>query len=83
MSIHEQLPPQARKQLKEIGWTKGIDLAKVAPKNGQKFNCAIWLHKAREMSTDVFRREVERELTGADTEPWEIVYFKLYKSQTP
>ena len=23
MSIHEHLPPQARKELKEIGWTKG------------------------------------------------------------
>jgi HNH endonuclease len=32
---------------------------------------------------DVFRREVERELTGEDKEPWEIVYFKLYKSQVP
>jgi len=31
----------------------------------------------------VFRREVERELTGEDQEPWEIVYFKLYKSQIP
>ena len=28
-----------------------------------------------------FRQEVERELTGADSEPWELVYFKLYKSQ--
>jgi hypothetical protein len=26
MSIHEHLPPQARRQLKEIGWTKGLDL---------------------------------------------------------
>jgi hypothetical protein len=41
------------------------------------------LHKAREMPTEVFRREVERELTGEDREPWEIVYFKLYKSQIP
>jgi hypothetical protein len=33
----------------------------------------------------VFRREVERELTGEDREPWEIgiVYFMLYKSQVP
>jgi hypothetical protein len=30
-----------------------------------------------------FRREVEKELTGKETEPWEIVYFKLYKSQIP
>ena len=26
-------------------------------------------------------REVEKELTGRETEPWEILYFKLYKSQ--
>jgi hypothetical protein len=30
MSIHEHLPPQARKQLKEVGWTKGLELAKLA-----------------------------------------------------
>jgi hypothetical protein len=83
MSIHEHLPPQARRQLKEIGWTKGLDLAKVARRDRQKFNCATWLHKAKEMPKDVFRREVERELTGEDREPWEIVYFKLYKSQIP
>jgi len=43
----------------------------------------VKLHKARELPKDVFRREVERELTGEDKEPWEIVYFKLYKSQIP
>ena len=30
-----------------------------------------------------FKQEVERELTGRETEPWEIIYFKLYKSQIP
>ena len=25
----------------------------------------------------------ERRLTGKETEPWEIIYFKLYKSQIP
>ena len=35
------------------------------------------------MSKDEFRREVEKKLTGKETEPWEIVYFKLYKSQIP
>ena len=28
MSIHEHLPPQARKELKEVGWAKGIELVK-------------------------------------------------------
>ena len=27
MSIHEHLPPQARRELKEVGWTKGLELA--------------------------------------------------------
>jgi hypothetical protein len=34
MSIHEHLPPQARKQLKEVGWTKGLELAKLARRDG-------------------------------------------------
>ncbi len=35
------------------------------------------------MQTEEFRREVDRYLTGKETEPWEIIYFKLYKSQLP
>jgi hypothetical protein len=30
-----------------------------------------------------FKQEVEKELTGRETEPWEIIYFKVYKSQIP
>jgi hypothetical protein len=83
MSIHEHLPPQARAELKQVGWTKGLELAKVARRDGQRFESAIWLHKAQEMPTDEFKREVEKELTGKEEEPSEIVYFKLYKSQIP
>jgi len=83
MSIHENLPPQARKDLKEIGWTKGRELAKLARRDGQHFDCAPWVHKAREMPREDFRREVEKELTGKETEASEWVYFKLYKSQIP
>src|SRR6266576_1728342 len=81
--IDENLPPQVRKELKEVGWTKGLELAKLARRDGQKFDCATWLHKAREMPKDEFKREVEKELTGKETEPWEIIYFKLYQSQIP
>jgi hypothetical protein len=83
MSIHENLPTQARRQLREIGWAKSLELAKLARREGKKFSCATWLHKARELTKDKFRAEVERELTGEDREPWEIVTFKLYKSQIP
>ena len=83
MSIHENLPPQARKELKNVGWTKGLELAKLARAEGQRFDCATWMHKAREMPKEEFRREVEKELTGRYTELHEIIYFKLYKSQIP
>jgi hypothetical protein len=85
MSIHEHLPPEARRELKQVGWTKGLELAKLARSSGnrQSFDCATWLHKARVLPKDAFRREVEKELTGKDAEPSELIYFKVYKSQIP
>jgi len=83
MSIHEHLPPQARRELKTVGWTKGLELAKLARRDGQRFDCATWLHKAHEMPKEEFKQEVEKELTGREIEPAEIIYFKLYKSQIP
>ena len=41
------------------------------------------MHKARSIPRDEFKREVEQDLTGKDTEPTEIIYFKFYKSQIP
>ena len=73
----------ARKQLKEVGWAKGLELAKLARLDRQHFDCATWLHRARGMPKEDFKRAVNRELTGKETEPWEIIYFKLHKSQTP
>jgi hypothetical protein len=35
------------------------------------------------MPKEQFKHEVERELTGKDDEPAEIIYFKVYKSQVP
>jgi hypothetical protein len=58
-------------------------LAKIARGDGQDFDCATWLHKAREMPKEQFKQEVEKELTGKEAEPSEIIYFKLYKSQIP
>ena len=83
MSIHEQLPPQVRKELKAVGWTKGLELAKLARKQGQRFESATWLHKAKQMPKAEFQREVEKELTGKDSEPSELIFFKVYKSQIP
>ena len=81
MAIHEQLPRQIHRDLKEVGWAKATDLAKIARREGSRFDRATWLHKAKEMPKEQFKREVERHLTGKETEPWEMLYFKVYKSQ--
>ena len=39
--------------------------------------------RARQMPKAKFQREVEKELTGKDSEPSELIYFKVYKSQIP
>ncbi len=83
MSIHEHLPRQVRPQLKQIGWAKAAELVKVARSDGQQFESATWLHKAHELPKEEFKREVEKHLTGKETEPYELVTFKLYRSQLP
>src|SRR5439155_12057338 len=49
MSIHEHLPPQARRELKEVGWTKGLEPAKAARRGGQGIELATLLHKGGSM----------------------------------
>jgi hypothetical protein len=83
MAIHEHLTRIPKRQLCEVGWTKALELVKVARREGSEFDCVPWLHKARELPKEEFKREVERHLIGRETEPWELVYFKLYKSQLP
>jgi hypothetical protein len=83
MAIHETLTKVPKQHLREVGWSKAAELVKVARRDGEKFDCATWLHKAKEMPKEGFKGEVERHLTGKETEPWEIIYFKLYKSQLP
>jgi hypothetical protein len=81
MAIHEHLTRIPKQELQKVGWSKATELVKVARKDGEQFDCATWLHKAKELPKEGFKGEVERHLTGKETEPWEIIYFKLYKSQ--
>ncbi len=66
---------------KQLGWSKATELARVARRDGQQFDSATWLQWAQEMPKEEFKRDVERHITGEETEPWEILYFKVYKSQ--
>jgi hypothetical protein len=83
MAIHENLTRVPKQQLREIGWTKATELAKVARREGERFESATWVHKAQALPKEEFKWEVERHLTGKETGAWEIIYFKLYKSQLP
>jgi hypothetical protein len=53
----------------------------VARREGERFESATWVHRAQVLPKEEFKREVERHLTGRETEAWELLYFKLYKSQ--
>jgi hypothetical protein len=81
MAIHENLTRVPKQQLREVGWSKAIELVKVARRDREEFDCATWLHKAKELPKEGFKGEVERHLTGKDAEPWELLYFKVYRSQ--
>jgi hypothetical protein len=83
MAIHENLARIPKHELQKVGWSKATELVKVARRDREQFDCATWLHKAKEMPKDGFKSAVERHLTGKETEPWEIIYFKVYKSQLP
>jgi len=83
MAIHENLTKIPKQRLREIGWRKAAEMVRVARRDGERFDCAPWVHKAKELPKEEFQREVERYLTGRETEPWELIYFRVYKSQIP
>src|ERR1035437_9763319 len=83
MAIHENLTKIPKQQLREIGWRKAAEMVKVARRDGDRFDCAPWVHKAKDLNKEEFEREVERHLTGKESEPSELIYFKVYKSQLP
>jgi hypothetical protein len=60
----------------------GQELVKVARRDGQRFESATWLHKAQSLPKEEFKAEVERELTGRESEPSELIYFKVYNSDS-
>ena len=83
MAIHENLTRIPKHELQKVGWSKATELVKVARRDREEFDCATWLHKAQGMPKEGFECAVEHHLTGKETEPWEIIYFKVYKSQLP
>src|ERR1700730_3901797 len=83
MAIHENLTPIPKPRPRAVRWSKAAEMAQVARRGGQSFDCATWWHKSKELPKEDFKREVERHLTGREPEPSELIYFKVYKSQLP
>lgn len=81
MAIHERLHRVTKTELRAMGWSKALELARVARRDGQQFDCATWVHRAQELPKEQLQHEVTKHLTGKDEERSEILYFKVYKSQ--
>jgi len=81
MAIHEGLPHKIHRDLREVGWTKAVELAKITRKQGEDFDCEAWLHKAQDLTKEEFKTEVRKHLTGKHVEPRELLYFQVSKNQ--
>jgi hypothetical protein len=80
MSIHEQLPPKIRPQLAKIGWSKAIELVKIARHEKDRFDSAAWMRSAETLSKQQLKDKVDLEISGGE-EPSELIYFRIYRSQ--
>jgi hypothetical protein len=58
-----------------------VELVKVTRRDGDNFDCATWLHKAKGMPKEGFKGEVERHSRGRKPSLGRSLYFKLYKNQ--
>ena len=83
MSIHDHLKMIPAAEIEGLGWSKALELAKVARSEGRHFASATWLHRAKESTKQELKEEVYKYFTGQEYEPYEMVYFKLYESQLP
>ena len=83
MSIHDHLKMIPTAEIEQLGWSKALELAKVARSEGRHFASATWLHRAKESTKQELKEEVYKYFSGEDYEPYEMVYFKLYESQLP
>ena len=56
MAIHENLTKVPKPRLKAIGWSKAVEMVKVARREGDNFDCATWLHKADELPKEALKK---------------------------
>jgi len=83
MAIHEHLPRIPKPALRLVGWTKATELVKVARRMGSGSIVQPGCTRPESCPRKSSSGKSSGHLTGQETEPWEIIYFKLYKSQLP
>jgi hypothetical protein len=62
MSIHDHLKHIPASGTEKLGWSRALELAKVARSEGRHFGCATWLHKAKEWTKEELKEEVYKEV---------------------
>jgi hypothetical protein len=78
MAIHENLTRIPKHELQQVGSSKATELAKVARKDGEGFDCATWLHKAKESPKEGFKCAVEpRSFRRRDVRLARVLYKQL------
>ena len=68
MSIHDHLHQIPTLEIESLGWSKALELAKVAKSEGRHFDSATWLHKAKEKTKQELKEEVYKYFTGGEYE---------------
>ena len=76
MSIHDHLGQIPAPEIEDLGWSKALELGKVARSEGRRFDCVTWLHRAQESTKQELKEAVHKYFTREDYEPYEMIYFK-------
>jgi hypothetical protein len=77
------IPPEARHELKEVGWTKGLELAKIARRDKAALRLCNLVAQGARTAEGELQAGGREGATGKDEEPSELIYFMVYKSQIP
>ena len=64
MSIHDHRAQIPAPEIEALGWSKAMELAKVARSEGRQFDCATWLNKAQESTKQELKEAVHKYFTG-------------------
>ena len=83
MAIHENLTKIPKPRLRQIGWSKAAEMVKVARRDGEAIRLCNLVAQSGGTAEGRIQARGRTPSDGKETEPWELIYFKVYKSQLP